>query len=114
MLKRIHCTRSKHILCNSRSGADFAGRGTSSKTVDLVSRGFRDIVFADYGDHWKVHRKLARTALTSYGERRGNIEDKIKIEADALSERLRKTNGKPVDVDVEFGRYTSKTIFNVY
>lgn len=75
--------------------------------IDLISRGFNDMIFADYGDHWKFHRKLFHTALTSYGEGKGNIEDKIKIEADALNDRLGNANGKPVNVHVEFGRYIS-------
>ena len=62
------------------------------------------MIFADYGSHWKVHRKLAHTALVTFGE--GNIEAKIQMEAFALNERLANANGQPVDVHVEFGRYT--------
>ena len=77
--------------------------------ISYVSRNHIDLAFADYGPHWKFHRKLVHTALVSYSEGSRNIDDKIQIEGDALIARLRKADGQPVNVLVEFGKEIIKT-----
>ena len=80
----------------------------------LVSRGFKDVVFADYGTHWKVHRKLMHQALISFGGGSQCLDNRIKMEADALNDRLRKSNGLPVDCSLEFGRHFSDSILRSF
>ena len=70
----------------------------------LLTRDYKDMIFADFGPFWRFQRKLAHTALRSYGEGVGNtVDDKIRMESEALNQRLSDADGKPVDVHIEFG-----------
>lgn len=78
--------------------AEFGGR-PSAYTMDIFSRNGKAIGFADYTPQWRLHRKVAVSALKMYingVSKQGNpgfIE-----EFNLLVNRLHSTNGLPHDV----------------
>ena len=79
--------------------AEFAGR-PSFYTTDVLSNG-KAIVLADYSLAWRLHRKVASSALKTYSNvklKRGTV---INDEFDLLSKRVRSRNGQPHDITKE-------------
>ena len=72
--------------------------------VFLYSRGYQNVVSADYSDDWRKRRKTAQGALRMISEEHGNTESKIIQESQALHERLRSKAGRPISVRKQFGK----------
>ena len=81
----------------------FAGRPNDSYSNKLLFRDNKDLIIADYGQFWKLMRKLSHSALKMYGDGMGNIEAKVINESEELHARLRGNTGKPTDVQHELG-----------
>lgn len=84
-------------------GSVFAGR-PKSYTINMLSRGYKDIAFSDFGAYWVLNRKLGHAALKMYGDGMGNLEKKVIYSSEDLHGRLVKSQGKPVDVHMEYGK----------
>lgn len=82
----------------------FSGRPSNRHFVFLYSRGYMNIVSADYGDDWRKRRKTAQGALRMVSDEHGNTESKIIQESQALHERLRSKAGFPISVRKQFGK----------
>jgi len=79
--------------------AEFAGR-PSFYTAEVYSNG-KAIGLADFSPEWRLHRKIASTALKTYSNgklKRGAV---INDEFDLLSKRIRSRNGEPHDITRE-------------
>ena len=79
--------------------AEFAGR-PSFYTAHIFSKG-RAIIFADYSSEWRLHRKIASSALKTYSDtklKRGTV---INDEFDLLLKRVHSRNGEPHDITKE-------------
>ncbi|XP_060951676.1 steroid 17-alpha-hydroxylase/17,20 lyase [Limanda limanda] len=68
-------------------GRDFAGR-PSMVTTDLLTRGGKDIAFADYSPLWKLHRRLVHTSFTLFGEGSSRLQDIVLSSVDSLCVEL--------------------------
>ena len=83
---------------------EYAGRPQDIFTAGKITRGFRDIAFADYGPRWRALRKLAHTSLKLYGAGMEKMEDFIQAEADDLCERIQQLQAKPIDPHKDIGK----------
>ena len=79
-----------------RKSNDFAGR-PMFYTASLISRGGKDIAFADFGPIWKEQRKLAHSALRMFGNGVKSIEKRTCKEVDELIKKLEAADGKSID-----------------
>ena len=79
-----------------RKANDFAGR-PQLYTANLISRGGKDIAFADFGPTWKEQRKIAHSALRMFGSGVKPIEERTCKEVDELIKRFAATEGKELD-----------------
>ena len=79
--------------------ADFAGR-PNLHTSQVYSKG-KAIVLADYSPEWRVHRKIAVSALKIYSNNRLKQGSIINEEFDLLLKRVIVRNGKPHDITRE-------------
>nr|XP_061810961.1 steroid 17-alpha-hydroxylase/17,20 lyase-like [Nerophis lumbriciformis] len=70
-----------------RRGRDFAGR-PSTVTTDLLTRGGKDIAFADFSPLWKLHRRLVHASFALFGEGSDRLWDIVLSEADGLCAEL--------------------------
>ncbi|KAM9700006.1 LOW QUALITY PROTEIN: cytochrome P450 17A2 [Menidia menidia] len=68
-------------------GRDFAGRPRMVST-DLLTRGGKDIAFADYSPLWKLHRRLVHGAFSLFGETSSRLQDIVLLAVDGLCEEL--------------------------
>ena len=84
-------------------GSKFAGRNTTNYTFGYLTRGFNDIAFADYGPYWTLARKLAHSALKTYGDGMDKLETKIIKQYENLYARLNAKADQPVDLPEELG-----------
>uniref|UniRef100_A0A3Q3QD15 Cytochrome P450, family 17, subfamily A, polypeptide 2 n=1 Tax=Monopterus albus TaxID=43700 RepID=A0A3Q3QD15_MONAL len=55
-------------------GKDFAGR-PNMVTTNLLTRGGKDIAFADYSPLWKLQRRLTHNSFTLFGEGTSRLQD---------------------------------------
>ena len=101
IVNSIEATREALIT----KGTHFAGRPSNSYTIDLLSRNYKDIAFSDFGPLWVFQRKLGHAALKMYGDGMGNLEKKVILNSDELNLRLKESDGTPVDLHLEFGKY---------
>ena len=76
--------------------ADFAGR-PSLYTSEIFSEG-KAIGFVDYSSEWRLHRKVAASAIKTYNKVK---EFGIHDEFDLLLKRVRSRNGQPHDITKE-------------
>ena len=81
---------------------EFAGRPSEHFTGSLISRGMKDIAFADYGPAWKLLRKLGHASLKMYGEGMGRLEDLVTKESQEMHTRINQSNGS-IDPHFEYG-----------
>ena len=88
-----------------KKAVEYAGRPQDIFTAGKITRGFKDIAFADYGKRWQQLRKLAHTSLKLYGVGMEKMEDFIQEEADDLCERIKGLGSKPVDPHKDFGTW---------
>lgn len=82
----------------------FAGRPQNIYTASLISRGYQNIGYADYGPYWKMLRKLTHSALKIYGEGMQKIAQMIVTESEELRDILKTYDGQAVDPKLEIGR----------
>ena len=81
-----------------------SGRPYSSHFLFLYSRGYTNIMDADYSEDWRKRRKLAHSALRMISDEHGDTESKIIRESQALHERLRSQVGRLASVRKQFGK----------
>ena len=86
-----------------KKAVEYAGRPQDIFTAGKITRGFKDIAFADYGPTWQALRKLAHSSLKLYGAGMEKMEDSIQAEADDLCERIEQLKGKPLDPHKDIG-----------
>ncbi|XP_071483426.1 steroid 17-alpha-hydroxylase/17,20 lyase-like [Diadema antillarum] len=90
-----------------KRGAEFAGR-PQVYSAEILSEGFKDIVFSPYTDTWKLHRKLAHSALRHFAT--GKNLDKLVHKVFPQAEEVIARNGdKPLDPKL----LLTLTIYNV-
>ncbi|XP_061816473.2 cytochrome P450 17A2 [Nerophis lumbriciformis] len=77
-------------------GRDFAGR-PSMVTTDLLTRGGKDIAFADYTPLWKLHRRLVHNSLALFGEGNGRLQEIVMSEVESLCTELLSYGGRGFD-----------------
>lgn len=80
----------------------FANR-PKSYPIELLSEGYKNISFADFGPYHTSMRKLSHYALKMFGDGKERIERFIVEESIHLHQRLRKMEGEPVLVHYEIG-----------
>lgn len=66
-------------------------------TTDLLTRGGRDIAFADYSPLWKLHRRLVHESFTLFGEGTSRLQDIVLSEVDDLCAELLSNEGRGFD-----------------
>ena len=79
---------------------EFGGR-PSTHTLDIFSHSGKAIGFADYSPEWRLHRKVAVSALKMYTSGALKEVPDINVEFDLLVKRLHTTNGQPHDITKE-------------
>ena len=84
-------------------GTAFAGRPTNFYAGDILTRGYKGIVFADYEPVWKMNRKIAHASLKMYGEGLHKLEALAIHESENLHLRLTAADGIPVEFHNEIG-----------
>ena len=94
-----------------QKSVEFAGRPQDIYTAGKITRGFKDIAFADFGPVWQATRKLAHQSLKLYGSGMERMEDFIQEEADDLCERLGNTKGQPVNPHQDLGKDEVASLF---
>uniref|UniRef100_A0A8C9TR49 Cytochrome P450, family 17, subfamily A, polypeptide 2 n=1 Tax=Scleropages formosus TaxID=113540 RepID=A0A8C9TR49_SCLFO len=80
-------------------GKEFAGR-PKMVTTELLSRGGKDIAFADYSPLWKSHRRLVHASFTMFGEGSNTLQNIVCEEAASLCSDLSAQSGQPVDLEL--------------
>ncbi|XP_077597788.1 cytochrome P450 17A2 [Stigmatopora nigra] len=86
--------QAKEVLL--QRGRDFAGR-PSMVTTDLLTRGGKDIAFADYSPLWKLHRRLVHASFALFGEGSNRLQEMVLSEAEGLCHDLLSGEGRSVD-----------------
>ena len=81
-------------------GTEFAGRPTIF-TLDLISRGGKNIAFSDYGKHWKFHRKIAHSVLRVFGKGMTRIESVVQDEVNGVCQRFEESGTVSFDPAVD-------------
>ncbi|XP_071478388.1 steroid 17-alpha-hydroxylase/17,20 lyase-like [Diadema antillarum] len=78
-----------------KQGVDFAGR-PDFHSVEIFTEGFKDIAFSSFSETWKLHRKLAHTALRHFatGEPLQNL---ISSMYPKLKKALSENGSKPIN-----------------
>uniref|UniRef100_UPI00398F773A steroid 17-alpha-hydroxylase/17,20 lyase isoform X2 n=1 Tax=Pristiophorus japonicus TaxID=55135 RepID=UPI00398F773A len=92
-----------------KKGKIFAGR-PSMVTTNLLSRGGKDIAFANYGPIWKFHRKLVHSALFLPGTGSAALEKMICQEATSLCSTFERLMDSPLDLMTEVTRAITNVI----
>nr|XP_057922976.1 steroid 17-alpha-hydroxylase/17,20 lyase isoform X2 [Doryrhamphus excisus] len=77
-------------------GRDFAGR-PRMVTTDILTRGGKDIAFADYSLLWKLHRRLVHNSLALFGEGSGRLQEIVMSEVESLCAVLLSYGGRGFD-----------------
>uniref|UniRef100_A0A3B4D2A3 Steroid 21-hydroxylase n=1 Tax=Pygocentrus nattereri TaxID=42514 RepID=A0A3B4D2A3_PYGNA len=78
-------------------GRDFAGR-PKMVTTALLTRGGKDIAFADYSTLWKRHRKLVLSSFALFGEGSSKLQTIVLDAAENLCLDLQDCKGQQVDL----------------
>ncbi|XP_076840200.1 cytochrome P450 17A2 [Brachyhypopomus gauderio] len=78
-------------------GKDFAGR-PKMVTTELLTRGGKDIAFADYTPLWRTHRRLVQSSFTLFGEGSNKLQTIVLEAAESLCADLRSCRGQCVDL----------------
>ncbi|XP_036407749.1 steroid 17-alpha-hydroxylase/17,20 lyase [Megalops cyprinoides] len=79
-----------------QKGKEFAGR-PKMVTTELLSRGGKDIAFADYSPLWKSHRRLVHSSFAMFGEGTSKLQTIVCEEATGLCSHLLARAGQPLD-----------------
>ena len=88
-------------------GEDTAGRPQDAYPVSLLTNGFQNIVFSDYGPKLRLMRKIAHEALKMYGAGMEHLEECTLIEVGKLFDRLDDECGVPLDPKNDIGKKKS-------
>ncbi|XP_041485110.1 cytochrome P450 1A5-like [Lytechinus variegatus] len=78
-----------------KQGVDFADR-PDFYSMKIFTEGFKDIAFSPYSETWKLHRKLAHTALRHFATGKP-LQDLISSVYPKIEKYLAEKEGKPVD-----------------
>ncbi|XP_030827805.1 steroid 17-alpha-hydroxylase/17,20 lyase [Strongylocentrotus purpuratus] len=81
-----------------KQGVDFAGR-PDFYSLEIFTDGFKDIAFSPYSETWKLHRKLAHTALRHFATGKP-LQDLISSVYPKVDKKLAMTEGQPIDPKV--------------
>ena len=103
-MMRFVITNDIDTTVNTMTLKSFSGRPLGRHFVFLYSRGYTNVIHADYSDDWRKRRKTAQGALRMVSDEHGNTESKIIQESQALHERLRSKAGCPISVRKQFGK----------
>ncbi|XP_048827729.1 steroid 17-alpha-hydroxylase/17,20 lyase [Brienomyrus brachyistius] len=90
-------------------GKEFAGR-PKMVTTELLSRGGKDIAFADYSPLWKSHRKLVHSCFTMFGEGSSKLQAIVCEEAASLCADLLAKTGQPLDLGLALMRAVTNVV----
>ncbi|KAM9445558.1 cytochrome P450 17A2 [Clarias gariepinus] len=88
-------TLAKEMLLHK--GKDFAGR-PKMVTTDVLTRGGKDIAFADYNTLWRSHRRLVQSSFALFGEGSSKLQTIVLDAADNLCSDLQACRGQDVDM----------------
>ncbi len=88
-----------------KKGEEFAGRPQDIHAASIVTHEYNDIAFADYGNAWKMMRKVAHGSLKMYGAGMEDLEGKIQLEIQELFTRFDGKSGTPFNPHHDLGRY---------
>nr|XP_054773874.1 cytochrome P450 1A1-like [Lytechinus pictus]XP_054773875.1 cytochrome P450 1A1-like [Lytechinus pictus] len=78
-----------------KQGVDFADR-PDFYSMDIFTEGYKDIAFSPYSETWKLHRKLAHSALRHFATGKP-LQDLISSVYPKIERYLAEKEGKPVD-----------------
>ena len=93
----------------NRRTHDFDGRADSF-VGNMISYGGNDLVFASYGDKWKLHRQLCARGLSEVpGNRLSNLEAVVAKENSNLVKRILKHGGRPFDPQMDISKLTFRS-----
>ncbi|KAM4696312.1 cytochrome P450 2C18-like [Rhinophrynus dorsalis] len=93
------------------NGEDFADRALIP-VIDRLSSGGQGVV-ASNGERWKKLRRFCLMTLRDFGMGKRSIEERIRDEAQFLTEEIRNTKSQPVDPTFYFGKAVSNIICSV-
>ncbi|XP_072043136.1 steroid 17-alpha-hydroxylase/17,20 lyase-like [Amphiura filiformis] len=93
----------KVVLCNIemtkeallKRSVDFAGR-PDIYSVKLFTQGYKNIVFSPYSEAWKLHRKLAHSAIRHFASGKA-LEDMIFTMVPKMAQVIDSHDGSPFD-----------------
>ncbi|TRY53627.1 hypothetical protein DNTS_024681 [Danionella cerebrum] len=92
-----------------QKGREFAGR-PQMVTTDLLTRGGKDIAFADYSELWRSHRRLVHASFSLFGEGSSKLQSIVQDAADILCEELLHLQGQSSDLSVSITRAVTNVI----
>ncbi|XP_066526581.1 cytochrome P450 17A2 [Hoplias malabaricus] len=78
-------------------GREFAGR-PKMVTTALMTRGGKDIAFADYSSLWRSHRRLVHSSFALFGEGSSKLQTIVLEAAENLCSDLQACRGQRVDL----------------
>eukprot|EP00794_Sanderia_malayensis_P012087 gene12087-13333_t len=78
-----------------KKGEEFAGRPQDVISAEIVTHGYNDIAFSDYGPSWKMMRKVAHSSMKMFGAGMEDLEGKVLIEIEELFGRFDAKEGTP-------------------
>uniref|UniRef100_A0A7M5WQK8 Cytochrome P450 n=1 Tax=Clytia hemisphaerica TaxID=252671 RepID=A0A7M5WQK8_9CNID len=93
--------------------AEFAGRPSNHHAFAMITRNYQDLVFADYGSHWLMLRKLAIRSLKMYANLDGKLEVKVAQEVEQMNGRLMEKINEPVNLNVEIRLFMTNIISTI-
>jgi len=93
--------------------AEFAGRPSNHHAFAMITRNYQDLVFADYGSHWLLVRKLAIRSLKMYANLDGKLEVKVAQEVEQMNGRLMEKTNEPVNLNVEIRLFMTNIISTI-
>ena len=82
----------------------FSGRCLKNRYFHISTRGYTDLMCADYSKNWRKLRKMTQTGLNMLHDGSGDIESKIIRECKALRGRLLSTQSRAIAVREELGK----------
>ncbi|XP_001632363.3 cytochrome P450 2U1 [Nematostella vectensis] len=92
-----------------RQPRNFAGRPLLPITEEVVDKKRGKSLFAmDYGERWRIFRKLGHSTIKVYGEDR--LQEVINEEVSELCKRLEESDEKPIDITKQFGTAVTNVI----
>ncbi|XP_030835852.1 steroid 17-alpha-hydroxylase/17,20 lyase [Strongylocentrotus purpuratus] len=78
-----------------KQSVDFAGR-PDFFSMELLTEGFKDIAFSPYNETWKLHRRLAHSALRHFATGKP-LQGLISSVYPKVEKKLAMTEGQPID-----------------